>query len=186
MRTLITLLLFSVSAPAFADIDAAGAYDVKFEEVGHNCDPPPVALTRSKLVVATYPRKNSLTVNIDTIPEMIGVPEHGGKIKATTVKILPTTVQGLDARYSVAGKVDDGGVVQLVLTAEYQRHDNHKPYCTQSWNLTGLRPIRNSAHALPSRLRRSCNPRRDVFARPVASPRPARLAGGTDVAKRAT
>jgi hypothetical protein len=137
MRTLIIVLL--VTAPAFADVDPAGAYDVKFEEVGHNCDPPPVALTRSKLVVATNPRKNSLTVNVETIPEMVGVPEHGGKIKATTLKVLATTVQGLDARYSVAGKVDDGGVVQLVLTAEYQRHDNHKPYCTQSWNVTGLR-----------------------------------------------
>jgi hypothetical protein len=136
MRTLIIVLL--VTAPAFADVDPAGAYDVKFEEVGHNCDPPPVALTRSKLVVATNPRKNSLTVNVETIPEMVGVPEHGGKITATTIKVLATTVQGLDARYSVAGKVDDG-VVQLVLTAEYQRHDNHKPYCTQSWNVTGLR-----------------------------------------------
>jgi hypothetical protein len=137
VRTLIMLLL--LSAPAFADVDASGSYDVKFEEVGHNCDPPPVALQRQKLVVASNLRKNSLTVNIETIPEMVGVPERGGKIKATTLKVLATTVQGLDARYSVAGKVDDGGVVQLVLTAEYQRHDNHKPYCTQSWNVTGLR-----------------------------------------------
>ena len=137
MRALLVLCL--LTAPALADVDASGSYDVKFEEVGHNCDPPPVAMTRSKLVVATNPRRNSLTVNIDTIPEMVGVPEHGGKIKATTIKVLATTVQGLDARYSVAGKVDDSGVVQLVLTAEYQRHDNHKPYCTQSWNVTGTR-----------------------------------------------
>jgi hypothetical protein len=136
-RSLIIIAL--LSAPAFADVDPAGSFDVKFEEVGHNCDPPPVALTRAKLVVRTDPRKNSLTVNIDTIPEMVGVPERGGKVKATTLKVLATTVQGLDARYSVAGKVDDGGVVQLVLTAEYQRHDNKKPYCTQSWNITGLR-----------------------------------------------
>jgi hypothetical protein len=80
-----------------------------------------------------------LTVNIETIPELIGVPERGGKIKATTLTVVPTTIQGLDGRYSIAGKVDDGGVVQLVLTAEYQRHDNHKPYCTQSWNVTGPR-----------------------------------------------
>ena len=137
MRSLIVLML--LSAPALADVDAAGNYDVKFEEVGQGCNPPPVALTRSKLMVATNPRRNSLTVNIDTIPEMVGVPERGGKIKAATLKVLATTVQGLDARYSVAGKVDDSGVVQLVLTAEYQRHDNHKPYCTQSWNVTGLR-----------------------------------------------
>ncbi|HEY1548448.1 MAG TPA: hypothetical protein VGG28_11535 [Kofleriaceae bacterium] len=138
MRSLIVVSLL-LSAPAFADSDPAGTFDVKFEEVGHNCDPPPVALTRAKLVVRTDPRKNSLTVNVDTIPEMVGVPERGGKVKATTLKVLATTVQGLDARYSVAGKVEDGGVMQLVLTAEYQRHDNKKPYCTQSWNVTGLR-----------------------------------------------
>lgn len=137
MRSLIVLML--LSAPALADVDSAGNYDVKFEEVGQGCNPPPVALTRAKVMVATNPRRNSLTVNIDTIPEMVGVPERGGKIKAATLKVLATTVQGLDARYSVAGKVDDSGVVQLVLTAEYQRHDNHKPYCTQSWNVTGTR-----------------------------------------------
>jgi hypothetical protein len=137
MRTLLVLALLSTSA--YADVDPAGSYDVKFEEVGQGCNPPPVALTRSKIVVAANPRRNSLTVNIETIPEMVGVPERGGKIKAATLKVLATTVQGLDARYSVAGKVDDGGVVQLVLTAEYQRHDNHKPYCTQSWNVSGTR-----------------------------------------------
>jgi hypothetical protein len=134
-----TAVLVALTAPALADVDAAGAYDVKFDEMGHNCSPPPVALTRSKLTVATYPKKNSLTVNIDTIPEMAGVPARGGKINAKTLKVMATTVQGLDAKYSVAGKVDDGGVLQLVLVAEYIKHDDHKPYCTQSWNVTGLR-----------------------------------------------
>jgi len=141
MRTLVVALgiATTLAAPAFADVDAAGTYDVKFDEMGHNCDPPPVALTRSKVVVASNSRSNSLTVNIDTIPEMAGVPARGGKINAKTLKVMATTVQGLDAKYSVAGKVDDGGVLQLVLVAEYIRHDNKKPYCTQSWNLTGLR-----------------------------------------------
>ena len=138
-RSIAVVLVLAASAPAFADIDVGGNYDVKYEEVGHNCDPPPVALTRSKLVIATIPKKNALTVNIDTIPEMAGVPAKNGKINATTIKVMATTVQGLDAKYSVAGKVDDGGVLQLVLTAEYQRHDNRKPYCSQSWNVTGLR-----------------------------------------------
>lgn len=137
MRALIVLML--LSAPALADVDASGSYDASFVEIGQNCDRPPVSLRNSKLVVAVNLRKNSLTVNIETIPELIGVPERGGKIKATTLTVVPTTIQGLDGRYSIAGKVDDGGVVQLVLTAEYQRHDNHKPYCTQSWNVTGPR-----------------------------------------------
>ncbi|HET9988142.1 MAG TPA: hypothetical protein VFQ65_06475 [Kofleriaceae bacterium] len=141
MRTLFALVLVAslgiLGSGARAE-DAAGSYDVKFDEMGHNCNPPPVALGRSKLNIAT--RKNSLVVNIDTIPEMAGVPQKGGKVNAKTVKgAVPTTVQGLDAKYSIAGKIDDGGMLQLVLVAEYIKHDDKKPYCTQSWNVTGLR-----------------------------------------------
>jgi len=106
--------------------------------MGHNCNPPPVALGRSKLTIST--RGKSLVVNIDTIPEMAGVPQKGGKVNAKTVKgAVPTTVQGLDAKYSIAGKIEEGGMLQLVLVAEYIKHDDKKPYCTQSWNVTGLR-----------------------------------------------
>jgi hypothetical protein len=138
MRTLFALVLVASLGSAVHAEDAAGSYDVKFEEMGHNCNPPPVALGRGKLTIAT--RKNSLVVNIDTIPEMAGVPEKGGKVNAKTVKgAVPTTVGGLDAKYSIAGKIDDGGMLQLVLVAEYIKHDDKKPYCTQSWNVTGLR-----------------------------------------------
>jgi hypothetical protein len=138
MRTLFALVLVaSLGSVTWAE-DAAGSYDVKFEEMGHNCNPPPVALGRGKLTIAT--RKNSLVVNIDTIPEMAGIPEKGGKVNAKTVKgAVPTTVGGLDAKYSIAGKIEDGGMLQLVLVAEYIKHDDKKPYCTQSWNVTGLR-----------------------------------------------
>jgi hypothetical protein len=138
MRTLFALVLVaSLGSVTWAE-DAAGSYDVKFEEMGHNCNPPPVALGRGKLTIAT--RKNSLVVNIDTIPEMAGIPEKGGKVNAKTVKgAVPTTVGGLDAKYSIAGKIEEGGMLQLVLVAEYIKHDDKKPYCTQSWNVTGLR-----------------------------------------------
>ena len=138
MRTLFALVLVASLGSVVRAEDTAGSYDVKFEEMGHNCNPPPVALGRGKLNIAT--RKNSLVVNIDTIPEMAGVPEKGGKVNAKTVKgAVPTTVGGLDAKYSIAGKIDDGGMLQLVLVAEYIKHDDKKPYCTQSWNVTGLR-----------------------------------------------
>ena len=126
-------------ASAASAEDVSGSYDVKFDEMGHNCSPPPVALGRGKVVIASTTKKNSLTVNIETIPEMAGVPQKGGKVNAKTVKVVPTTVQGLDARYSIAGKVDDGGMLQLVLVAEYIKQADKKPYCTQSWNVTGLR-----------------------------------------------
>jgi hypothetical protein len=143
MRSFFVLaLVAAMSSVAFAE-DAAGSYDVKFDEMATTCTPPPVALARSKVNIATNVKKNSLTVNIETIPEMAGVPQKGGKVNAKTIKgaagVVPTTIQGLDAKYSIAGKIDDGGMLQLVLVAEYIKHDDKKPYCTQSWNVTGLR-----------------------------------------------
>jgi hypothetical protein len=141
MRSFFVLaLVAAMSSVAFAE-DAAGSYDVKFDEMATTCTPPPVALARSKVNIATNVKKNSLTVNIETIPEMAGVPQKGGKVNAKTGSngVVPTTIQGLDAKYSIAGKIEDGGMLQLVLVAEYIKHDDKKPYCTQSWNVTGLR-----------------------------------------------
>jgi hypothetical protein len=143
MRSFLVLaLLTGMGSAAFAE-DASGTYDVKFDEMATTCTPPPVALARSKVNIATNVKKNSLTVNIETIPEMAGVPQKGGKVNAKTIKgsngVVPTTIQGLDAKYSIAGKIEDGGMLQLVLVAEYIKHDDKKPYCTQSWNVTGLR-----------------------------------------------
>ncbi len=139
MRNLLAgVFLIAMLSPAFAD-DLAGTYDVKFEEMGSNCSPPPVALVRSQLVVTMFPKKSSLAVNIETIPEMAGVPTKGGKLNAKTTKTVATTVQGLDANYSIAGKLEDGGLLHVVLVAEYIKHADRKPYCTQSWNVTGLK-----------------------------------------------
>jgi hypothetical protein len=140
MRIFVTtaVLVAMMAGSALAD-DVNGSYDVKFEEMGTGCNPPPVALGRSKLVIASNPKKNAITVNIETIPEMAGIPQKGGKINAKTTKPLPTTVQGLDAKYSIGGKIDDSGMLQLVFVAEYQKSDTHKPYCTQSWNVTGVK-----------------------------------------------
>ena len=134
----ITAVLVAMTASASAE-DVAGSYDVKFEEMGHNCNPPPVALGRSKLVIGVPAKKNAILVNIETIPEMNGIPQKGGKVNAKSAKVLPTTVVGLDAKYSIAGKIDDAGILQLVLVAEYIKHDDKKPYCTQSWNVTGAK-----------------------------------------------
>ena len=57
-------------------------------------------------------------------------------MKATS-KLGPTSIQGLDGRFSVAGTVNEDGVLQMVLVAEY--YVNKKPYCTQSWNVSGVR-----------------------------------------------
>jgi hypothetical protein len=136
MRTILVLAMLAAAAPAHADETVAGTYDVKFEESGSTCSPPPLTLGKGKLTIEV--RKGSLTVNTDLIPQMTGVPQKNGKISAKTLKIVGTTIGGLSARYSVAGRVD-GGMLQLVMTAEYIRQDTNKPYCTQAWNVAGLR-----------------------------------------------
>jgi hypothetical protein len=76
-------------------------------------------------------------VNIETIPQMVGGKPKKGSFKATTSTAKATTVQGLDAKYTISGRVDESGVIALVLVAEYQA--NKKPYCVQSWNISGVR-----------------------------------------------
>jgi hypothetical protein len=127
-----------VAAPlAFAQANVAGTYEVKFEEMSTNCTPPPITYTRGNLKVDIA--KSSMRVNIDTIPQMIGIPAKSGKINAKMPKKLASTVQGLDVKATVSGRVDDNGVLQLVMVAEYTRTDNGKPHCTQSWNVSGVR-----------------------------------------------
>ncbi len=137
MRTILTALaIMAVAVPAYADENVAGVYDVKFEEAGSTCNPPPLTLGKGKVTIEVY--KGSLTVKTDLIPLMTGVPQKNGKISAKTLKLMGTTIGGLSARYSAAGRVD-GGMLQLVMTAEYVRQDTNKPYCTQAWNVSGLR-----------------------------------------------
>jgi hypothetical protein len=140
MRTIPSVVMgvfvLAAATPALADESVAGVYDVKFDEAGTTCNPPPVALSRGKLTIEV--KKGSLTVNTDLIPIMVGTPQKNGRISAKTLKVLGTTVQGLSAKYSVAGRVENG-MLQLVLTAEYVRQDNNKPYCTQAWDVSGLR-----------------------------------------------
>ena len=124
------------TTPAFAQ-DIAGTYEVKFEEMSTNCAPPPATYTRADLRIDVA--KSSLRINIDTIPQMAGIPAKSGKISAKTPKKLASTVQGLDGKWAISGRVDDNGVLQLVLVAEYTRQDNGKPHCTQSWNVSGVR-----------------------------------------------
>jgi hypothetical protein len=140
MRTLPVLLAcaaaLGAATPAFAQERVQGTYAVKYEEMASNCSPPPVALGKGKLSIEI--RKSSLEVNADLIPIMVGVPQKNGQINAKTLKVVSTTVQGLAGKYRVAGRVENGQL-SLVLVAEYVRESDHKPYCTQSWNVTGTR-----------------------------------------------
>ena len=141
MRTLrpVAALLFVglLASPAVADNRVDGSYEVKFEEMSTNCDPPRFSYTRGVVRIDTA--KSSLRVNIETIPQMNGVPGKSGKINAKTPKKIATTVQGLDGKYHVSGRVDDAGLLQLVLVAEFSKTGENKTMCTQSWNVSGVR-----------------------------------------------
>ena len=144
MRTTIATLLLAaislVAAPALADKgdkpgdkgDVAGTYDVKYDEVSNNCTTTGMTFTRGTLKIE---QKKNVVVNIDLVPIMQGSEPKAGKIKATS-KMGPSVIQGLDGRFSVAGRVDEG-VLQLVFVAEY--YVKGKPLCTQSWNVAGVR-----------------------------------------------
>src|SRR5690349_18519465 len=112
-------LMALAASPAMAEITVAGSYDVKFEEMSTNCDPPRFSYNRGTVRIDV--NKGSLRVNIDTIPQMFGVPAKSGKVTAKMPKKQATTVQGLDGKYSVSGRVDDSGVLQLVLVAEFTK-----------------------------------------------------------------
>ena len=127
-----------LASPALAQpTKVDGAYEVKFEEMSTNCDPPRFAYTRGVVKIDTA--KSSMRVNIETIPQMAGVPGKSGKINAKTPKKSATTVQGLDGTYRVSGRVDESGVLQLVLVAEFMKTGETKTLCTQSWNISGVR-----------------------------------------------
>jgi len=134
--------LMALATPAAAQ-NVAGAYEAKFEEMSTNCDPVRFTYTRSTVRVDTV--KNSLKVNIETIPQMVGIPAKSGKINAKTPKKVATTIDGIDGKYHVSGRVDDSGVLELVLVAEFTRQDNGKPLCTQSWNVRGVKSAGGSS-----------------------------------------
>jgi hypothetical protein len=148
-------LLMATAAPAVAQ-PVAGSYEVKFEEMSTNCDP--VLFTYKQGVVKIETAKSSMRVNIDMIRrEMAGVPAKSGKISAKTPKKVATTVDGVDGKYGISGRVDDTGVLELVLVAELFRHDNGRPLCTQSWNLRGVRQTATNDKSSGSKQKKSAS-----------------------------
>jgi hypothetical protein len=135
MRIVPLLAVLALSMPAYADDNVVGTYDVKYEEMSNNCTNVGMALGRGTLRIDIR-AGSSLVVDIERIPIMSGVPAKG-KITAKS-KLGPTSIQGLDGTFSVAGRVTGGdGVLQLVFVAEYQAKG--KALCTQSWNVSGVK-----------------------------------------------
>ena len=129
----LTATLLGATPAAFADETVEGVYEVRFEEVANNCTNVGMALGRGQLTVEK--KKNNLSVDIERIPVMNGVPGKNGKMRASS-KLGATSIAGLDGKFSVAGTVTSG-TLALVFVAEYYVKD--KSLCTQSWNVSGVR-----------------------------------------------
>lgn len=113
--------------------DVVGGYDVRYEEVSSNCDTTSIAMARGVLDITK--KKAQIVVDIQRFPLMYGTPGRGGKVRATS-KVAPSSIQGVDGKFSVAGRVDEG-VIQLVFVAEY--YVDKKPLCSQTWNVSGTK-----------------------------------------------
>src|SRR5579871_2539890 len=113
MRTALVIAVLLVSAHARAD-DTTGKYNVKYTEETGDCHYMTLRAGTLKIAV----KRNTLTINIDTIPQLVGVPQKSGAIAAKS-KLGPSIIQGADATYSTKGRVGDGGMLELVLSADY-------------------------------------------------------------------
>lgn len=111
-----------------------GNYAVKFDQVANNCSKAGMNLSSATVNVSQAKGRN-VSVTIPSVPIMGGSVSKGGKFRAVA-KRGKTATQGVDGRFSVAGRVEKR-TIQFLFIAEYFEGD--KPLCTQSWNATGPR-----------------------------------------------
>lgn len=136
MRTLSIALVLALAAPALADDAVTGTYDVTYEQSASTCSPDPLTLKTGSVTIAI--KKGALNVSFDPAYALVGKPAKDGTINAKTLKLIGTSVGGLSARYTLVGRVA-AGALTAALTAQYIRQDTNRPYCAQTWNLTGAK-----------------------------------------------
>lgn len=129
------LAMLAVAAPAYADGDLTGSYEVKFEQVSTNCEHPLAYPQHGTIRIEI--KGGNLQVDIDRTPLMVGKSAKTNKVSAKSPRAGHTPIQGMDGMFSVAGRITSEGMLSLVMVGEYQTAG--KPLCTQSWNLSGLR-----------------------------------------------
>lgn len=122
----------SAQAPPTARV--AGKYSATFQEVANNCSGIGMSLRASTIELFQSGERN-VQVTVPSVPIMRGVVSRAGKFKAEA-KRGKTAIQGVDGRFSVAGRVDDKGIQFLFIVEYYQ---GTRPMCTQSWNASGPR-----------------------------------------------
>src|SRR5262245_32103892 len=111
MRTTLSVLAGVATvavAASTARADISGTYEVKYEEVSTNCTRE--RLTYSPGLLKVKVKGNSLIVDIDRTPEMVGVPQKNGKVSARS-KAGNTMMKDMDGVFSVAGRITDDGML---------------------------------------------------------------------------
>ena len=127
-------LAATASAQSRSEPEVAGTYEVKFEQVANNCSGVGMNLASAR-VVLDKGKGRGVSVTVPSVPIMTGRASSGGKFRAS-VKKGKTAIEGVDGRFSVAGRVEKR-TVQFLFIAEYFR--GARPLCTQSWNASGPR-----------------------------------------------
>ena len=133
--TVASLFVLSVFGAQLVRIQGFDAHAVAEEAQSKRAAAQIIPAMRGRIQIEKR-RANAITVDIERMPMMSGTATKGGRIKATS-KIGKTSIQGLDGKFSTAGTVNEDGVLNVVFVAEYYLQG--KAYCTQSWNVSGLR-----------------------------------------------
>jgi hypothetical protein len=115
-------------------VRVAGSYKASFSSVANNSDGVGMNIASAQVDLHESAGRR-VSVTIPAVPIMKGVVNRAGKFKAS-VKRGKTAIQGVDGRFSVAGRVAKDNL-QILFIAEYFKGD--KPLCTQSWNASGPR-----------------------------------------------
>jgi hypothetical protein len=124
----------AAASPARADSAALGVYEVKYDEVANSCTQVGMSMMRGTVTLKM--KKGKLVVDIERVPTLRGKPPaKDGKVNAQSA-LGPSTIEGLDGKFSAVGRASDG-VLEILFVAEY--FHKRKPYCTQSWNVSGLK-----------------------------------------------
>jgi hypothetical protein len=135
LRALLATLVIATGARLAHADDVVGSYEVKFEQVSHNCEHPLAYPLHGALKLEL--KGSELVVDIERTPLMVGKLAKNGKLSAASPRPGHTPVEGMDGTFSVAGRVSPEGLLTMVMVGEYLA--SGKPLCTQTWNLSGTR-----------------------------------------------
>jgi hypothetical protein len=117
LRALLATLVIATGARLAHADDVVGSYEVKFEQVSHNCEHPLAYPLHGALKLEL--KGSELVVDIERTPLMVGKLAKNGKLSAASPRPGHTPVEGMD------------------MVGEYLA--SGKPLCTQTWNLSGTR-----------------------------------------------